>query len=244
MNRKREGDRLFERLNAIHECGLSGKAKYTAQMFAIIAEFLVEKGYQDAAAALDKAFEAALGSALSDAEEARGLTCGWTALEAGLKLRYAADEAEYRVALAVLKKKLDRDSPAREGLVMWVRSSMIEAGAKEEDVAKVQRLEDLGEPVVDSWFAKELRESRRKSRAEGLEEGRELGRREAEARERQNQRAMLVRQAERKFSVEVANELAALLKEVSGPDRLAEVADLIIDCTSGPELLARAAETA
>ena len=244
MSRKREGDRLWERLNAIHEGGLSGEGKYTAQLFAIIAEFLVEKGHQDAAAALDKAFEAALASALSDAEEARGLTCGWTALEAGLKLRYAADEAEYRVALAVLKKKLDRGSPAREGLVMWVRSSMIEAGAKEEDVAKVQRLEDLGEPVVDSWFAKELRESRRKSRAEGLEEGRELGRREAEARERQNQRAMLVRQAGRKFSVEVANELAALLEEVSGPDRLAEVADLIIDCTSGPELLARAAETA
>ena len=102
-------------------------------------------------------------------------------------------------------------------------------------MARVQRLEDLGGPVVDSWFAKRLRESGRKERAEG--------RREAEARARQNLRATLVRQARRKFGVETAEELAALLEGVPGSDRLAEVADLIIDCASGPELLARAAET-
>lgn len=94
------------------------------------------------------------------------------------------------------------------------------------------------------WFVKELRESRRKSRAEGLEEGREEGRREAEAAAWRNHRAILVRLAGRKFSVEAANELAALLEGVSDLERIAEVADLIVDCTSGAELLARAAETA
>ena len=139
----------------------------------------------------------------------------------------------------MLAELVSPDDPAIEALAAWVHSLMIEAGAKEEDVAKVQRLEDLGGPVVDSWFAKRLRKSGRKERAEGLEEGRAEGRREAEARARRDQRATLVRQARRKFGVETAEELAALLERVSDPDRLAEVADLIIDCTSGPELLAR-----
>ena len=172
---------------------------------------------------------------VSEAEEARELVRVETARDAALRLRYAADEGEYREALAMLAKLLPHGGPASEGLVAWVRSSMIEAGAKEEDVAKVRRLEDLGGPVVDSWWAKEGRALLRKGRAEG--------RREAEARARQNQRATLVRQARRKFGGETATDLAALLEGASGSGRLAEVADLIIDCQSGPALLARAAET-
>lgn len=206
-----------------------------------------------------------------EAEEARELGRPETAREAALKLRYAADEGEYREALAVLEKLLPPDAAAREGLVAWVRSSMIEAGAKEEDVARVQQLQDLAEPVVDSWFAKKFREASRKGwetgleagrdagreagraegraegreegRAEGREEGREEGRREAEARARRDLRATIERQADRKFGGETASALATLLEGVSGPGRLAEVADLVIDCRSGPELLARAAKT-
>ena len=168
---------------------------------------------------------------VSEAEEARGLERVETAREAALKLRYAADRAEYREALAMLEERLPRDSAAREGLLAWVRSSMIEAGATEAEMAKVKQLEDLGGPVVDSWWAKEGRELRRRGREEGRREGRQEG-----------QRATLVRQAKRKFGEAVAGELAALLEGVSGPGRLAEVADLIIDCASGSELLARAAE--
>ena len=178
---------------------------------------------------------------VSEEAEARGLVRVETPWEAVLRLRYAADEGDYTETLAVLERLVleglvSPDDPVIEALLAWVRSLMIEAGAKEEDVAKVQRLEDLGGPVVDSWFAKRLRESGRKERAEGLKEGRAEGRREG-------LRATLVRQARRKFGVETGKELATLLEGVSGSDRLAEVADLIIDCASGPELLARAAET-
>ena len=134
-----------------------------------------------------------------------------------MRLRYTADEGEYREALAVLAELLSPGDAAREGLV------------------EVQRLEDLGGPVVDSWFAKSLRESGRKERAEGRREGR----REAEAPARREQRATLVRLARRKFGVETGKKLAALLEGVSDPDRLAEIADLIIDCSSGPELLGK-----
>ena len=175
---------------------------------------------------------------VSEEDAARGLVRVETPWEAMLRLRYPADEGEYKEAAAALEG-LPLSDAMREALLAWVRSDMIEAGAKEEDVAKVQRLEDLGGPVVDSWFAKRLRESGRKERAEGRREGR----REAEARAQRDQRATLVRLARRKFGVETAEELAALLEGVSGSGRLAEVADLIIDCASGPELLARAAET-
>ena len=181
---------------------------------------------------------------VSEAEEERVETLR----EAALKLRYAANKAEYKAVLAVLAEWLPRDSAAREGLVAWVRSLMIEAGATEAEMAKVTQLEDLGSLVVDSWWAREGRELRRRGReegeAKGRREGRQEGRREAETTAREDQRATLVRQAGRKFGEAAAGELAALLDGVSGPERLAEVADLIIDCASGPELLARAAETA
>lgn len=76
---------------------------------------------------------------------------------------------------------------------------------------------------------------------QGLEEGRRKGRREAEARARQNQHATLARLARRKFGAETAKELALLLDGVRDSGRLDEVADLIIDCATGRELLAHVA---
>ncbi len=115
---------------------------------------------------------------------------------------------------------------------------MIEEGAKEEEMAKLRELEDLASPVVDTWWAAERREARRK----GLEEGRREGRREGEARGRRlERRATLVRQARRKFGSETAEELAALLEGAAELEGVAEVADLIIDCGSARDFLAQAA---
>lgn len=200
--------------------------------------------------------EAVLVSEAAEAGELEGVE---TAREAALKLRYTVDSTEFQEAVAVLKALLPRDSVAREGLLAWVRRSVIESGAKEEDVAKLRELDDLREPVVDTWLSKKYRETIRKGledgrarglekgRARGLEEGRarglEEGRREAEARARQDHRATLAGQAQRKFGVETAKGLATLLEGVSSLERLAEIANLIIDCASGEELLSRAAET-
>ena len=105
-------------------------------------------------------------------------------------------------------------------------------------MAKLRELEDLASPVVDTWWAAERREARRK----GLEEGRREGRQEGEARGRRLEwRATLVRLARRKFGSETAEELAALLEGAAELERVAEVADLIIDCGSGRDFLAQAA---
>ena len=73
---------------------------------------------------------------------------------------------------------------------------------------------------------------------------------EARTRERvraallERERAMLSRQAERKFGAETGAHLAALLADVADPERLAEIGDRVIDCADGAELLARAREGA
>lgn len=172
-----------------------------------------------------------------------------TAREAGLKLRYATDGGEFKEAVSALRALLPRDSTAREGLMAWVRSSMIEAGAKEEDMAQFEKLGDLEGPIVETWWLREREECLRKGRAEGREEVRaeirekvrEEARAEAEARALVEHRAMLVRMAQRKFDAGTANELGPLLEEVAGSGRLAEIGELIIDCGTGQELLAKVA---
>ena len=130
------------------------------------------------------------------------------------------------------------DNPSRQALVAWVRSSLIDAGAKEEKMAELRELEDLKRPAVDSFWAKGIRDARREGRKEGREEGRKEGREEA----RHGQRTMLARLAGRRFGAETAEALAAILAGVSDRGRLDEVADLVVDCDSGRDLLAQAAK--
>ena len=80
-----------------------------------------------------------------------------------------------------------------------------------------------------------LRGHRREAHAEGLAEGRAEGR--AESIERQ--RALLCRQAARRFGEATAMPLSARLARLDDPERLAEVGDWIVDCAAGAELLAR-----
>lgn len=60
----------------------------------------------------------------------------------------------------------------------------------------------------------------------------------------ERERAMLARQAGRKFGAETGALLAALLASVADPERLAEIGDRAIDCADVAELPARAREGA
>ena len=81
---------------------------------------------------------------------------------------------------------------------------------------------------TEQWF--------REGREQGLEQGRELGLERGRAEER----ALLCRQASRKFDAETAELLSGLLDRFSDPERLAEVGDWIIECGTGADLLERA----
>ena len=84
---------------------------------------------------------------------------------------------------------------------------------------------------VESAVARELENATARTRAETLEQGLE------------RERALLSRQAGRKFGADAGARLAALLAGVADTDRLAEIGDLVVDCADGAELLARARET-
>ena len=58
----------------------------------------------------------------------------------------------------------------------------------------------------------------------------------------ERERALLLRQAQRRFGADVAVALSKLIKGVEDPDRLAEVGDWIVDCAAGGELLKRAGD--
>lgn len=76
-----------------------------------------------------------------------------------------------------------------------------------------------------------LRGHQREAHTEGLVEGQAKG--------IERQRALLRRQAARRFGEETAAALSARLARIDAPERLAEVGDWIVDCATGAELLAR-----
>ncbi len=169
---------------------------------------------------------------VEEAKVAQALETADTAWTAALRLRYTLSRAEFKEALAKLRKLMPEGLASR-ALAAWVRRALIDDGAKEEDMENVQELRDL-EPVVHSFWGAERLAARREGREEGRAEGRAKGREEGRA-------ATLVRQARRKFGAETADGLASLLTDVSDPERVGEIADLIIDCASGADFLAQAA---
>ena len=76
-------------------------------------------------------------------------------------------------------------------------------------------------------------------REQGIAQGREQGREQGIAQGRAEERALLCRQAERKFDATTARRLAVALGDAADPDRLAQVGDWIIECGTAADLLAR-----
>ena len=92
--------------------------------------------------------------------------------------------------------------------------------------------------TLDEW----AEEKYRLGQAEGMKRGRSKGRVEGRVEGWvEGERALLRRQAERRFGADVAAALSKLIEGLDAPDRLAEVGDLVVDCATGSELLDRAA---
>ncbi len=85
---------------------------------------------------------------------------------------------------------------------------------------------------MDEWEQEWFRQGREEGIRRGRDEGREEGRAE--------ERALLLRQAARRFGAGTAEALAGLLEGVDDANRLAEVGEMIVDCRTGGELLDRA----
>jgi flagellar biosynthesis/type III secretory pathway protein FliH len=85
---------------------------------------------------------------------------------------------------------------------------------------------------TQQWKEEGLREGRREGLQEGLQEGRQQG--------LAAERALLTRQARRRFGEACAEALASLLERCTETEGLAEVGEWIVTCDSAEALLDRA----
>ena len=108
--------------------------------------------------------------------------------------------------------------------VMRSRDVAPEVKARFRELAKEGDLENMGSFLDTALF---------ESRQQGLEQGRE----EVRGEFLERQRAMLLRQAARKFGTGTAASLEAVLTGLDDPRRLDEIGDRLIDSASGDELL-------
>ena len=138
-----------------------------------------------------------------------------------------------------------RHASLRRAFAEWTRQVVEGSGlasAQPGLSGVLRRLEQTGEldemgtllaERIDEFAEKRAEKRAAEQHARGLEQGRERG--------LEQERALLVRQAARKFGAETAERLAALLGSIDDPDRLAEIGEAVIDCADGDALLARAA---
>ena len=134
----------------------------------------------------------------------------------------AAGLSEVAEALSVWLRDSGEDE-LRRAFVEWLRR-VLPRRFGEGASPVVQALEGGGAMLAErakEWTEQWLREGRE----QGLERG------------RAEERALLCRQARRKFDAETAERLSGLLGRLSNPERLAEVGDRIIECRTGAELL-------
>ena len=134
----------------------------------------------------------------------------------------------------------------REALFSWVAGAAEAWQIPEEEVVRMrmsmedetmyERVKEMREQAhsagVEVGLERGLEQGLERGLERGLEQGLEQGRR-AEG------RALVARLATRKFGAETAEQLSRVLEDIADPERLAEIADAIIDCDSDAELFAR-----
>ena len=85
--------------------------------------------------------------------------------------------------------------------------------------------------AIDEWREEALAQGRSEGRSEGWSEGIRQG--------VEREKALLQRVATRRFGVDLGDRIGALLAGEDDTERLAQVADLIVDCSGAKELLDR-----
>ena len=114
------------------------------------------------------------------------------------------------------------------------------AGSQPGLVESLRELAQAGDlNAMASTLGERIDEYVEEKATERHKQGLERGREEALERELRHERAMLSRQAARKFGGETASRLEALLERIDDPERFVRIGEDVIDCATGAELLAR-----
>ena len=137
--------------------------------------------------------------------------------------------------------------PQREGLrdafFPWLDQLAAQIGVdlRISEVMSMQNVEADGEVrlMVEERLQASLDKMKAQSRQEGRLEARQEARQEALERARQEKLDLVRRMTAGRFGADTARRLDPLLVEIKDPERLSSVCDRIMDCATGPELLAR-----
>ena len=130
--------------------------------------------------------------------------------------------------IELLQKQDDEELTA--AFTEWVRQVLLPRRFRGSVSGPLPRLEEVRAMLaetVQEWTAEWVEQGREEGREQGIEQG------------RAEERALLCRQAARKFDVAAAQRLAAALEHVADPDRLAQVGDWIIECDTAADLFGR-----
>ena len=114
----------------------------------------------------------------------------------------------------------------RRALFSWVAGAAEAWQIPEEELARIRTATE------DETMYERVKEMREQVHRDGIEQGLQRGRTE-------EARTLVGRMATRKFGARTARRLSRVLDDIADPERLAEVADAIIDCDSDAELFAR-----
>ncbi len=138
------------------------------------------------------------------------------------------------------------DEELTDAFTTWAEQVLLPRPLRGTSSAPLPRLEEVRTMLADTvrewteqWVEQGLERGLEQGRAQGLEQGRAQGIEQG----RVEERALLCRQAARKFDATAGQQLAAALAEVTEPERLAQVGDWIIECGTAAELFARLADT-
>ena len=115
----------------------------------------------------------------------------------------------------------------------------LELDVTQEEGAKmttlIERARKWGEAERQEWLEKGIEQGRREGIERGRREGLQLGRGEGE-------RELVYRLVTRRFGPGIAEQIASVLNRVPNAERVAAVADAVLECDTADEFLARARE--
>ena len=161
----------------------------------------------------------------------------------------SAEDLPAAMAAVARQLKAEDELDLAESFGMWVEGVLgPRLGVRLSSMTELMEEPPMLAETLDEWAEEKFRQGRKEGMEQGLEQGMERGtergRAEGMAHGRaeglERERALLLRQAQRRFGADVAVALSKLIKGVEDPDRLMELGDWVVDCATGRDLLNRA----
>jgi hypothetical protein len=176
------------------------------------------------------------------------LAAGQNLAAALFRLENSRTPADVQRVLAALVAWLhgpEHDS-IRHAFTVWMKRVLLPGRLPTVAIPEVNDLMEmqsmLAERVLEwhqQWKEEGLQEGRQEGRREGLQEGRREGLQQGLQQGLSAERALLLRQARKRFGDTYAEALAPLLERYDNPEALAEVGEWIVTYDTGEALLAR-----